>query len=93
MILRSRIQDMERRAGVVNKDPADMTLPELCTAVVAGLEGEQDRLHRLLAHLPDDVLQRQLDGVQRALKTAHGASLNGPNLAALLRACADGGQA
>ena len=93
MTLRNRIDIIERRAGVSNMDPADMTLPELCTAVVAALEGEQDRLHRLLAHLPDDVLQRQLEGVQRAIKTAQGASLDGPDLAALLQACAEGGQA
>ena len=93
MTLRNRVETIERRADAAHKDPADMTLPELCTAVVAALEGERDRLHRLLAHLPDDVLQRQLDGVQRALKTAHGASLNGPDLDALLQACADGGLA
>jgi hypothetical protein len=93
MTLRNRVQTIERQAGVSNMDPADMTLPELCTAVVAALEGERDRLHRLLAHLPDDVLQRQLDGVQRAIKTAEGASLDGQDLVALLQACAEGVQA
>lgn len=93
MTLRNRVQDIERRAGASNKDPADMTLPELCTAVVAALEDEQDRLHKLLAHLADDVLQRQLEGLQCAIKTAQGASLNGPDLTALLQACAEGAEA
>ena len=90
MTLRNRVKDIERRAGVSNKDPAEMTLAELCTEVVVALEGERDRLHSLLAHLPDEVLQRHLEGVQRALTTAQGANLQGPDLAALLKACAEG---
>ena len=90
MTLRHRVQDIERRAGASNKDPAEMTLAELCAAVVGALEGDRDRLESLLAHLPDDVLQRQLDGVQRALKTAKGASLDGPDLVGLIQACAEG---
>jgi hypothetical protein len=90
MTLRNRVETIERRAGAADKDPAEMTPAELCTAVVAALEGEQDRLHRLPAHLPDDMLQRQLEGVQRAIKTAQGAGLHGPDLVALLQVCAEG---
>lgn len=93
MTLRNRVDTIERRAGVSNKEPAEMTLDELCTEIVRTLEGERDRLSALLRHLPDDVLQRQLEGLHRAVESARGACLHGPDLAALLQACADGGQA
>jgi hypothetical protein len=93
MTLRNRVQTIERRTGAAFKDPAEMTLAELCTGVVMALEEDRDRLLVLLAHLPDDVLQRQLEGVQRAIQTAQGVSLNGPDLAALLQACAEGAPA
>lgn len=51
MTLRNRVQDMERRAGAADKDPAEMTLAELYDATVE----EAKR------HPPDETLQRTLD--------------------------------
>jgi hypothetical protein len=93
MTLRNRIQDMERRAGAATKDPAEMTLAELCTEIVRALEGEEDRLRALLGHVPDDVLRRQLDAMRHATKTGSLALINGAELSALLHACAEGAAA
>lgn len=90
MTLRNRVQEMERRNGAATKDPAEMTLAELYTEIVRALEGERDRLQALLGHVPDDVLQRQLDALQHATKTGSLELLNSAELSALLHACAEG---
>lgn len=89
MTLRNRVQTIERRAGAAVKDPAEMTVAELCDEIIQAVAGDRDRLHALLAQLPDDVLQRQLEAIQHAIETAQDVSLiSPPDWAALLRACA-----
>lgn len=58
MTLRNRVQDMERRAGAADKDPAEMTLAELYEAA----------LQEAQRHPPDDALQRTLDAVAVQLR-------------------------
>lgn len=93
MTLRNRVQTIERRAGAAVKDPAEMTLAELCAEIATTLEGNRDRLPSLLRHLPDDVLQRQVDALQHAEETGSLALVDSAELSALLRACVDGAPA
>lgn len=93
MTLRNRVQDMERRAGAADKDPAEMTLAELCSVIIVALEGETNKLPSLLRHLPDDVLQRQLDALRHARETGDLAPIDGAELSALIQACAEGATA
>lgn len=91
MTLSSRVQIMERRAS--HKSPAEMTVAELCAVIVKALDGEQERLSALMGHLPDDVLQRQLEGLRRASAAARVADLEDPDLMAALQAWAEGAKA
>lgn len=89
MTLRNRLQIMELSASAAAKNPAEMTLAELCDEIVAKLESENDRLLLLLQHLPDDVLQRQLEGLKHATETGNLALVNGAELSGLVQACAE----
>ena len=58
MTLRRRVQDMERRAGAIDKVPAEMTLQELYEAGM-----------RALHDCPqDDVLRREIDALGAYLR-------------------------
>ena len=58
MTLRNRVQDMERRAGAADQDPAEMTLAELYEATV-----EEAKRHPL-----DEALQHMLDTLAEQLR-------------------------